>query len=157
MRPEGTPAQSDGDETSDEDLSPGAKPSKRRKTLDDGDRGRTGSEASTSAHRNSSFSATRGKKRRPSIAETTPRKRSATAAQKAQRENLTEEQKRNNHILSEQKRRNLIKQGFEEMNELVPGLKSGGFSKSSVLMEGAKFLETLVRGNEILRQALGEV
>ncbi|KKY22466.1 putative hlh transcription [Diplodia seriata] len=73
------------------------------------------------------------------------------------RENLTEEQKRSNHILSEQKRRNLIKQGFDEMNELVPGLKAGGFSKSSTLMEGAKFLEDLIVGNQILRQALGEV
>ncbi|KAK8200530.1 uncharacterized protein BKA78DRAFT_238518, partial [Phyllosticta capitalensis] len=64
------------------------------------------------------------------------------------RENLTEEQKRSNHILSEQKRRNLIKNGFTELNELVPGLKAGGFSKSAMLMEAAKFLETMILGNQ---------
>ncbi|KEQ60551.1 uncharacterized protein M437DRAFT_13513, partial [Aureobasidium melanogenum CBS 110374] len=49
------------------------------------------------------------------------------------RKNLTEDQKRSNHIRSEQKRRNIIKQGYEDLNELVPNLKTGGFSKSAVL------------------------
>ncbi|KAK8151089.1 hypothetical protein BC567DRAFT_144337, partial [Phyllosticta citribraziliensis] len=66
------------------------------------------------------------------------------------RENLSEEQKRSNHILSEQKRRNAIKVGFGALNELVPGLKAGGFSKSAMLIEAAKFLENLVVGNQML-------
>lgn len=62
------------------------------------------------------------------VADTSPgHKRKKTtaggAAAKATRENLTEEQKRENHIKSEQKRRTLIREGFEDLGELVPGLR----------------------------------
>lgn len=73
---------------------------------------------------------------------------------KPARENLTEEQKRENHIRSEQKRRTLIREGFEDLNNLVPGLRGGGFSKSAVLIMSADWLEGLLRGNEVLRQRL---
>ncbi|CAG7983839.1 unnamed protein product [Penicillium salamii] len=73
---------------------------------------------------------------------------------KTARENLTEEQKRTNHILSEQKRRNLIRQGFEDLCILVPGLRGGGFSKSAMLTGAADWLEDLLRGNEILQRQL---
>ncbi|KAH0383540.1 hypothetical protein KCU92_g5248, partial [Aureobasidium melanogenum] len=63
------------------------------------------------------------------------------------RKNLTEDQKRSNHIRSEQKRRNIIKQGYEDLNELVPNLKTGGFSKSAVLTETTRFLEEIYLGN----------
>ncbi|KAI5206929.1 hypothetical protein AUEXF2481DRAFT_31554 [Aureobasidium subglaciale EXF-2481] len=63
------------------------------------------------------------------------------------RKNLTEDQKRSNHIRSEQKRRNIIKQGYEDLNELVPNLKTGGFSKSAVLTETTRFLEEIHLGN----------
>lgn len=72
----------------------------------------------------------------------------------ANRENLTEEQKRSNHILSEQKRRNLIKQGFEDLCNLVPELKGGGFSKSAMLMQAADWLEDIVKGNQLLKAQL---
>jgi hypothetical protein len=78
----------------------------------------------------------------------------ATAATKTARENLTEEQKRENHIKSEQKRRTLIREGFEDLNQLVPGLRGGGFSKSAVLIMSADWLESLLQGNEVLRQRL---
>lgn len=70
---------------------------------------------------------------------------------KAQRENLSEEQKRSNHIQSEQKRRNLIKQGFEDLNKLVPELRSGGFSKSNMLVETAKFMKRLTEENNEIK------
>ncbi|KLJ10427.1 hypothetical protein EMPG_14186 [Blastomyces silverae] len=73
------------------------------------------------------------------------------------RENLTEEQKRTNHILSEQKRRNLIKQGFDDLCALVPELHGGGFSKSTMLVQAAEWLEDLLRGNERLRNQLDEL
>ena len=73
------------------------------------------------------------------------------------RENLTEDQKRENHIRSEQKRRTLIREGFEDLNELVPGLKQGGFSKSAVLGMTADWLEELVRGNERLKERCEEL
>ncbi|RDW90404.1 basic helix-loop-helix domain-containing protein [Aspergillus mulundensis] len=70
------------------------------------------------------------------------------------RENLTEEQKRSNHIHSEQKRRNLIKQGFDDLCTLVPGLRGGGFSKSAVLTQAADWLEDIITGNEQLKKQL---
>ncbi|KAI9720515.1 MAG: hypothetical protein M1828_005686 [Chrysothrix sp. TS-e1954] len=73
------------------------------------------------------------------------------------RENLMEEQKRSNHIQSERKRRNLIKQGFEDINRMVPELRSGGFSKSNMLLEAAKFMRQLRDGNEELKRRFGAV
>ncbi|KAK3314942.1 hypothetical protein B0H66DRAFT_327912 [Apodospora peruviana] len=67
-----------------------------------------------------------------------------------QRENLTEEEKRNNHIKSEQKRRQQIKEGYEELTELVPGLRNNGMSKSTVLTMTADHLESLLQGNREL-------
>lgn len=85
------------------------------------------------------------------------RKSSAAAAIKATRENLTDDQKRENHIKSEQKRRTLIREGFEDLGELVPGLRGGGFSKSAVLIMSADWLEDLITGNEALRQRLAQM
>ncbi|PHH93178.1 hypothetical protein CDD83_10727 [Cordyceps sp. RAO-2017] len=107
-----------------------------------------------------------GKKRKPKNTErsaTSPpadtvangrRRKSTTNATKPPRENLTEEQKRENHIRSEQKRRTLIKEGFDDLGELVPGLKGGGFSKSTTLAMAAEWLEDLVRGNKALSAQL---
>ncbi|KAL5119025.1 hypothetical protein ACEQ8H_003154 [Pleosporales sp. CAS-2024a] len=92
-----------------------------------------------------------GRNRKASTADDSKKKR-ASAAQKLQRENLTEEQKRSNHILSEQKRRNLIKRGFDDLHDLVPEIRNGGLSKSSVLTEAANFLETLIMDNNKFRK-----
>lgn len=103
------------------------------------------------------------KSRTPSIAKgrrastDTSRKARVTPTGKAPRENLSEEQKRTNHILSEQKRRNLIRQGFDDLCSLVPGLRGGGFSKSAMLTQAADWLEDLLRGNEILRSQLTDM
>lgn len=103
------------------------------------------------------------KSRTPSIAKgrrtstDTSRKARATPTSKAPRENLSEEQKRTNHILSEQKRRNLIRQGFDDLCTLVPGLRGGGFSKSAMLTQAADWLEDLLRGNEILQSQLTDM
>lgn len=85
------------------------------------------------------------------------RKSSASAAPKMTRENLTEDQKRENHIKSEQKRRTLIKEGFEDLNELVPDLRGGGFSKSAVLLMAADWLEDLIKGNNNLKTQLAQL
>lgn len=85
------------------------------------------------------------------------RKGSIASSGKAPRENLTEEQKRTNHILSEQKRRNLIRQGFDDLCSLVPGLRGGGFSKSAMLTQAADWLEELLRGNELLHSQLADM
>lgn len=46
---------------------------------------------------------------------------------------LTEEQKRQNHITSEQKRRQAIRDGFDKLAALVPGLEGQGRSEGHVL------------------------
>lgn len=76
---------------------------------------------------------------------------------KPPRENLSEEQKRENHIKSEQKRRTLIKEGFDDLCELIPGLRSGGFSKSAMLSIAGDWLEELLEGNEALTRQLAEI
>jgi hypothetical protein len=93
------------------------------------------------------------------VSDQNPKRRKSTAAAtaKAVRENLTEDQKRENHIKSEQKRRTLIREGFEDLGELVPGLRGGGFSKSAVLIMSADWLEDLIQGNEVLRQRLAQL
>lgn len=85
------------------------------------------------------------------------RKVKAQQGAKQAKENLSEEQKRNNHILSEQKRRNLIRQGFDDLCALVPGLRGGGFSKSAMLTQAADWLEDMIHGNDILSRQLAEM
>lgn len=96
-----------------------------------------------------------GKTRKTSAADEGGKRKRSSAAQKLQRENLTEEQKRSNHILSEQKRRNLIKRGFDDLHDLVPEIRNGGLSKSSVLTEAANFLEKLIQDNETFMKLIG--
>ncbi|KAI0020401.1 hypothetical protein F4780DRAFT_370831 [Xylariomycetidae sp. FL0641] len=78
------------------------------------------------------------------------RKSKSTANGKTPRENLSDEQKRENHIKSEQRRRGCIKDGFDEMSEIVPNLKGGGYSKSTMLGIAGEWLENLLKGNEEL-------
>ena len=85
------------------------------------------------------------------------RKSGSSSATKPARENLTEDQKRENHIKSEQKRRTLIKEGFDDLNELVPDLRGGGHSKSVVLVMAADWLEDLIEGNKVLTARLQEL
>ncbi|KAM0553886.1 hypothetical protein ACHAPJ_007232 [Fusarium lateritium] len=82
------------------------------------------------------------------------RRKSTANNAKISRENLSEEQKRENHIKSEQKRRTLIKEGFDDLCDLVPGLRGGGFSKSTMLAMAAEWLEELLKGNEALAAQL---
>lgn len=88
---------------------------------------------------------------------TKSRKSNSVSAAKPPRENLTDDQKRENHIRSEQKRRTLIKEGFDDLNELVPDLRAGGFSKSAVLEMTAAFLSDLIDGNKELRDQLAKL
>ncbi|KID83924.1 Helix-loop-helix DNA-binding protein [Metarhizium guizhouense ARSEF 977] len=67
------------------------------------------------------------------------------------REKLTEQQKRRNHILHEKKRRALIKEGFDDLLDLVPGVRDRGLSKSAILLRAAEWLSGLVCENKALR------
>ncbi|KZF22084.1 hypothetical protein L228DRAFT_268578 [Xylona heveae TC161] len=53
---------------------------------------------------------------------------------------LTEQEKKNNHIASEQKRRQAIREGFDRLTELVPGLEGQGRSESVVLKRTIDFM-----------------
>ncbi|EUC48525.1 hypothetical protein COCMIDRAFT_87051 [Bipolaris oryzae ATCC 44560] len=137
----------DDDERSDDSASQEEhddRPAKRRKKSI----AQPGKETPRKAVRN-------GKARKTSLTDDSKKKRAATSTQKTHRENLTEEQKRNNHILSEQKRRDLIKQGYKDLNEVVPAVRGGGLSKSQILVEAATFLEKLIEDNIAYRKVAG--
>ncbi|KAL4893771.1 hypothetical protein BDV59DRAFT_177118 [Aspergillus ambiguus] len=53
---------------------------------------------------------------------------------------LTEQEKKNNHIASEQKRRAAIREGFDRLTVLVPGLEGQGRSESIVLKKTVDFI-----------------
>ncbi|KAK2073764.1 hypothetical protein P8C59_008014 [Phyllachora maydis] len=53
---------------------------------------------------------------------------------------LTEEEKKQNHIASEQKRRQAIREGFDRLTELVPGLEGQGRSEGLVLNRTVEFM-----------------
>jgi hypothetical protein len=135
-----------------EDLS---QPKKKQRTLIKEEDDENSEEDDAKPRSRRSKSTSYGKNRRMSTE--TIRKSKLQQGAKPARENLTEEQKRSNHILSEQKRRNLIRQGFDDLCTLVPGLKGGGFSKSAMLTQAADWLEEILRGNEILKAQLAEL
>lgn len=53
---------------------------------------------------------------------------------------LTEQEKKTNHIASEQKRRAAIREGFDRLTELVPGLEGQGRSESIVLKKTVEYM-----------------
>ncbi|KAJ5175865.1 uncharacterized protein N7482_001742 [Penicillium canariense] len=133
----------------DEDDS--GQPRKRQRTIKDGDTLSDDDDSRPLSRKSRTPSVV---KVRRSSTDTSRKGSRGTPTSKAPRENLSEEQKRTNHILSEQKRRNLIRQGFDDLCSLVPGLRGGGFSKSAMLTQAADWLEDLLRGNEILQSQL---
>lgn len=64
----------------------------------------------------------------------------SSAAQDKDKPRLTEQEKKNNHIASEQKRRAAIREGFDRLTELVPGLEGQGRSESIVLKKTVDFI-----------------
>jgi hypothetical protein len=58
---------------------------------------------------------------------------------------LTEQEKKHNHIASEQKRRAAIREGFDRLTELVPGLEGQGRSESVVLQKTLEFMRLQVQ------------
>ncbi|KAK0747631.1 hypothetical protein B0T21DRAFT_406239 [Apiosordaria backusii] len=111
----------------------------------------------------SALSPPSAKRRKPSIAASavdegaTPPangKRKKSTAAKPPRENLSEAQKRENHIKSEQKRRNIIKLGFEKLNEIVPTVTNQNLSKAGVLIATHEWIAQLKKENQELEELL---
>ena len=57
-----------------------------------------------------------------------------------EKQRLTEQEKKNNHIASEQKRRAAIREGFDRLTELVPGLEGQGRSEGIVLQKTVDYI-----------------
>lgn len=70
----------------------------------------------------------------------TPTTASKSAVQDKDKPRLTDQEKKNNHIASEQKRRAAIREGFDRLTELVPGLEGQGRSESIVLQKTVEFM-----------------
>lgn len=64
----------------------------------------------------------------------------SVSAQDKDKPRLTDQEKKNNHIASEQKRRAAIREGFDRLTELVPGLEGQGRSESIVLQKTVDFM-----------------
>ncbi|KAI9889704.1 MAG: hypothetical protein M1814_005003 [Vezdaea aestivalis] len=73
------------------------------------------------------------------------------------RTNLSDSEKRKNHILSEQRRRDIIKEGYHNLCQIVPGAARLEHSKSVGLAYAAKFIAE-VRGDvTAMMQAIAQV
>lgn len=64
-----------------------------------------------------------------------------TTAGQPEKPRLTEEEKKNNHIASEQKRRQAIRQGFDRLASIVPGMEGQGRSEAIVLDATVKYMK----------------
>ncbi|CAN6613253.1 hypothetical protein TRVA0_005S02322 [Trichomonascus vanleenenianus] len=74
-------------------------------------------------------------------------------SQKAQGDLLTTEEKKANHIASEKKRRAAIREGFDKITAIVPGLEPNqGRSEAIVLTKTVEFLTQLLEENHALNQ-----
>ncbi|KAK4449422.1 hypothetical protein QBC34DRAFT_404886 [Podospora aff. communis PSN243] len=69
---------------------------------------------------------------------------------------LTEVEKKANHIASEQKRRQAIRQGFDRLTELVPGLEGQGRSEGIVLSKTVDFIKEQIEERKRLIKELEE-
>lgn len=67
---------------------------------------------------------------------------------------LTEEEKRANHIASEQKRRQAIRDGFDKLAELVPGMSGLGRSEGIVLHRTNDYIYRLLEERKSLVEQL---
>ncbi|KAF4302190.1 hypothetical protein SLS57_005155 [Botryosphaeria dothidea] len=71
---------------------------------------------------------------------TSPPVTAKPAAGQPEKPRLTEEEKKNNHIASEQKRRQAIRQGFDRLASIVPGMEGQGRSEAIVLEHTVKYM-----------------
>ena len=65
---------------------------------------------------------------------------------------LTDNQKKQNHIVSEQKRRQAIREGFDQLADLVPGMQGQGRSEATVLQATVAYLRKLLEKKAELRR-----
>lgn len=67
---------------------------------------------------------------------------------------LTEQEKKNNHIASEQKRRQAIREGFDRLASIVPGMEGQGRSENLVLQSTLDYMRSqLADYHQLKREA----
>ncbi|RPA72519.1 hypothetical protein BJ508DRAFT_200847, partial [Ascobolus immersus RN42] len=89
---------------------------------------------------------------------TSPRASSQNPGSKpAERPRLSESEKKSNHIASEQKRRMAIREGFDRLTELVPGLEGMGRSESVVLQKTVEYIRKNLEEEQELRRRVREL
>lgn len=72
----------------------------------------------------------------------------------ADRPRLTEAQKKENHIRSEQKRREAIREGFDRLAAIAPGMEGQGRSEAVVLEATIKYMrEKIMERQKIIADA----
>ncbi|KAF2656147.1 hypothetical protein K491DRAFT_692348 [Lophiostoma macrostomum CBS 122681] len=72
----------------------------------------------------------------------------------ADRPRLTEAQKKENHIASEKKRREAIREGFDKLASIVPGMEGQGRSEALVLEATLKHMrEKIMEREKIIEEA----
>lgn len=72
----------------------------------------------------------------------------------ADRPRLTDAQKKENHIRSEQKRREAIREGFDRLASIVPGMEGQGRSEAVVLEATIKLMrEKIMERQELIARA----
>ncbi|KAG6041645.1 hypothetical protein E4U41_003083 [Claviceps citrina] len=76
--------------------------------------------------------------------------RETVAAATEEKPRLTEEEKKQNHIASEQKRRQAIREGFDRLTELVPGLEGQGRSEGLVLKRTVEYMRQQIEERRVL-------
>ncbi|KAI9793994.1 MAG: hypothetical protein M1816_006619 [Peltula sp. TS41687] len=86
----------------------------------------------------------------PSGSSTTAAPAPTTQCLSPEKPRLSEQEKKNNHIVSEQKRRQAIREGFDRLTELVPGLEGQARSESIVLKKSVDFMRQSVEERRAL-------
>lgn len=75
-------------------------------------------------------------------------------AKAADRPRLTEAQKKENHIRSEQKRREAIREGFDKLAAIVPGMEGQGRSEAAVLEATLKYMrDEIMKRKRLIAEA----
>lgn len=65
---------------------------------------------------------------------------------------LTEQEKKNNHIASEQKRRQAIREGFDRLASIVPGMEGQGRSENLVLQSTLDYMRNQIAAYHQLKR-----
>ncbi|TGZ84510.1 hypothetical protein EX30DRAFT_337037 [Ascodesmis nigricans] len=123
----------------------------KRKASTPSNAGDTPSRSNSADPTSASTTASASKKRRTSSTGPESEKPSKMSSE---RPRLSEQEKKNNHIASEQKRRLAIREGFDRLTEIVPGLEGQGRSESIVLKKSVDHMRDVLQERAELVQRI---